>query len=1495
MAMKIRFDSSNIPETPTFILAKNNGDKLGALNAFEINSTCSLSDASEISFKINKYEDNIKSNLWDKVTDFKLVWCKEYDMWYKIKVEIDDTEDGIIKIISCTQLGQAELNQILLHNIEINTEDDIAREEYEIPTVLYNSDHKESSLLHRLLEKAPHYSIEHVDDTIKSIQKTFKFDNKSILNAFKEIEEEIGCIFIYHSNSKEDGSINRAISVYDMQSYCCHCGHRGEFTNTCPECGSSNIREGYGEDTTIFVTSDELGNDIKFTTDTNSVKNCFKLSAGDDLMTATIKSCNVNGSDYIWYISDDLKQDMSDELVNALNTYDNRCKYYQDNYIANIDEDKLDQYNLIINKYKAYKDELKEIFVPIKGYQNLMTSYYDTIDFNLYLTSGLVPTFEMTQTTAEKEVLKLTTKNLSPVSVQNIDALSLASANNAVTAMAKVLVNSIYKVEIKTSSLTNYTWTGKFVLTNYSDEDDKAETDNVIVMINSNYEGFIRQKIEKLLNKHEDTDYSIVGLFKKTYSDFCEEIKKYCLNKLKSFHDACQSCIDILIEQGVADSKTWSGSNPNLYDDLYMPYRNKLSAIEYEMKIREGEIRVVNNIEDSILKIKNDIQKELNFQNFLGEELWLELCTFRREDKYSNTNYISDGLDNTELFSKANEFIKTAKDEIYKSAERQHSISCNLKNLLLINKFKKITDYFEVGNWIRIRVDEDVYKLRLINYEINYDSLDQITVGFSDVIKTVDGLSDQRSIIEKASSMASSYSYVQRQASKGEESKETINDWFENGLNATNTRIVGGADNQTQTWDNHGMLFRKYDSITETYDDTQLKIINSTIAITDDNWKTTKTAIGKYYYRDYKTNELKSAYGINAEVLVGKLILGENLNINNKNGTLNFDNEGLNVTNGKNSVSINPNSEKLFVLSNNNSSDNSEIFYLDNDGNGYFKGNVISNSGTFGNFNLRENGFNGLIKNKDSSEITTDAQYALYNGEKYKNKFSIVIKKDSEENDINNIKLEINVIDITIGYSYITNEIINDTSTDGETTDNSSNQITNQITNNDIIKIRLQSETSDVTNKVVVSWNSNTGVKTYTYTHTLTNDENAETYLINLVKQNEPSLQDMSLTITSAVVFAQYVRKFTSYNIYSHIGADYFNYNDLLKIKDSEVTISNVNLIGNCNICNNVYMENNTFIKGTMAINDYWRILGGGSYDDGYLEIATSDSGNEPIYVRQYTGEYETINNTLILLDKNGDTVIPNTIITHSIKGHAGFGIDIESRTIFRDSDVFMGWADQEFERRLNFQFAIQGKGNLHHCYLYGGNPKSTTGIGMWDRKSNVPILVYNDKDKIISIGAVNSVVKFYDLTNTQRAIVASVTDNGKKVAYLGCRNSNTLVIGGEWGKVNSYETRTVSVSSSDIRLKENVSYCDVNALSLIDKIKLHSFDWKNVDNNKHQRIGFIADELELLDNRLTNGGGYNEDGTMNTKCINDFYLMGYVVKAIQELKKEIDELKKEV
>jgi hypothetical protein len=73
-----------------------------------------------------------------------------------------------------------------------------------------------------------------------------------------------------------------------------------------------------------------------------------------------------------------------------------------------------------------------------------------------------------------------------------------------------------------------------------------------------------------------------------------------------------------------------------------------------------------------------------------------------------------------------------------------------------------------------------------------------------------------------------------------------------------------------------------------------------------------------------------------------------------------------------------------------------------------------------------------------------------------------------------------------------------------------------------------------------------------------------------------------------------------------------------------------------------------------IADNDYARIrVGGDASNTGWMELATADDGNEPIYVRQYTGVFATVTRTATLLDGSGNTSFPGTVTAPTFSGNA--------------------------------------------------------------------------------------------------------------------------------------------------------------------------------------------------------------------------------------------------
>ena len=159
-----------------------------------------------------------------------------------------------------------------------------------------------------------------------------------------------------------------------------------------------------------------------------------------------------------------------------------------------------------------------------------------------------------------------------------------------------------------------------------------------------------------------------------------------------------------------------------------------------------------------------------------------------------------------------------------------------------------------------------------------------------------------------------------------------------------------------------------------------------------------------------------------------------------------------------------------------------------------------------------------------------------------------------------------------------------------------------------------------------------------------------------------------------------------------------------------------------------------------------------------------------------------------------------------------------------------------------------------------------------------------------------NAYLAAKDYSGNVRRVITSYATDGQRVATLGAVGTQTLYISGQWSTTGTtYTSKTITVSSSDKRLKENIEDTEVEALPIINRMKIREFDWTDGRDDKHQIIGMVADELEKIDDRLAAGGGEDEEGNPIYKSVDTFYLTGYLTKAIQELSKENQELKERI
>lgn len=101
---------------------------------------------------------------------------------------------------------------------------------------------------------------------------------------------------------------------------------------------------------------------------------------------------------------------------------------------------------------------------------------------------------------------------------------------------------------------------------------------------------------------------------------------------------------------------------------------------------------------------------------------------------------------------------------------------------------------------------------------------------------------------------------------------------------------------------------------------------------------------------------------------------------------------------------------------------------------------------------------------------------------------------------------------------------------------------------------------------------------------------------------------------------------------------------------------------------------------------------------------------------------------------------------------------------------------------------------------------------------------------------------------------------------------------------------------ASDERLKENILDSNINAVEMLKKIKIRSFDWK--ESKEHIDVGIIAQQVEKINNNFVlKKPIVNQENKVidNKYYINELPIIATLIKAIQEQQESIEKLKEKL
>ena len=286
------------------------------------------------------------------------------------------------------------------------------------------------------------------------------------------------------------------------------------------------------------------------------------------------------------------------------------------------------------------------------------------------------------------------------------------------------------------------------------------------------------------------------------------------------------------------------------------------------------------NAQIDVIKPKiTAIQDKLAFQSYFSGEELDELNYYIYEGSYTD-EYVTftDIMSYSEKFDQMTILYNRAVTQLNKVSVPTQEFAVDAENFVFIKEFEKWSNQLKTGSLVSVELSQDeVAELFLSNITINYDDK-TLSMTFGNRFNKFDPKSLFENVLGNISKSANTLEYI----------KDIILPIKNGEFNVVKEAIQSSRDitmgaalssrNEEVIIDGSGYTGRKLLKTGE-YDPKQIKITGRNIVFTDDSWDSCKTAIG-----DLVLGDGKSVYGINAESIIGDIIIGNNLRILDNNG-----------------------------------------------------------------------------------------------------------------------------------------------------------------------------------------------------------------------------------------------------------------------------------------------------------------------------------------------------------------------------------------------------------------------------------------------------------------------------------------------------------------------------------------------------------------------------------------------------------------------------------
>lgn len=867
---------------PSVFLCETDKTRICELETIDMSATFKFNAYSELTFTIPRtYTSMITGETqvnpyYNKIEALRLIYLENFGYF-----EIQDPEivsDGIREVKNITAYGlEYTLSQKYLDNIKINTGEVDSTEVIEAgggviyPVTLYNSQKPNLSLLDIVLEKVYGWSIGFIDESLKTMGRTFEISRVSVYDFIvQDICEKFNCFAVFDTINNKinlysealitkhigDGT-TRVFSVpyesissvtidsYRTVAYTYDTKNKYIIFDTAPEDGARiEITDGSQAEwiTDVYVTFDNLAQEVNVSYSADDIKTVLTVKGAGDM---DIREVNM-GMPYIvdlsYYYSVDW---MGKELYNAYTKYLQSYDSDQEKYAAN-SEQMLDLKGHIV--YERQRLSLQ---------YSIADNVTNTTQGKYYVRGGTSPNYYYTEVSLPEEY------------DANVEHYYMIDGTN----LNEEKFSKLY------TALQTY-----FVSQDSKDVKEIDELQDAFSFMDDSISiSSLSLKLTNATNLEEKNAAILEFL-----NEMWNQLGTVPLDSL--YYKPYKKIELTNVEAGWNDP-----SNDNYWK--YYPVTLVLQSIESEKNEREETIKVYQDQYDALEKenqsITNNASMDVFFKKYFidqgiddvtagkkARQLMVRMSAFLREDEYTDDTFEELNTDTiSSIMEKKKSLLECGRVELERLCEPKLEFSMNMANIYALPEFEPIIDQFQLGNLINVVIRSDyVKRARLLEVNINFDDFSDFSCSFGELTNLKTPSSIHADLLANALSAGKSVASNASYWNKGVDIATQLDLKIQDGL----ISAIGGLYNKDQSVviDDMGILLRKLNE-DGSYSPYQAWLRNNTILLSEDGFSETSEpslGLGEFVV------DGKTFYGILAKAILsgyieGSTIVGGKINI----------------------------------------------------------------------------------------------------------------------------------------------------------------------------------------------------------------------------------------------------------------------------------------------------------------------------------------------------------------------------------------------------------------------------------------------------------------------------------------------------------------------------------------------------------------------------------------------------------------------------------------